>query len=85
VAALAHYDLDSPEIAYYGFETNLLYRVTAASGEGFMLRLASPGWQGTIAGEREIKKALRKTLWKYQLHQEQDLFDRAYAYIREYY
>jgi type I restriction enzyme R subunit len=44
-----------------------------------------PGWQGTIAGEREVKKALRKALWKYQLHQEQDLFDRAYAYIGEYY
>jgi hypothetical protein len=22
----------------------------------------SPGWQNTIAGEREVKKALRKTL-----------------------
>ena len=44
-----------------------------------------PGWQQTIAGEREVKRALRKTLWKYKLHQDQDLFDRAYAYIREYY
>ena len=44
-----------------------------------------PGWQQTIAGEREVKKALRKTLWKYKLHQDQDLFDRAYAYIKEYY
>jgi type I restriction enzyme R subunit len=44
-----------------------------------------PGWQSTIAGEREVKLALRKTLWKYKLHQDQDLFDRAYAYIREYY
>jgi type I restriction enzyme, R subunit len=44
-----------------------------------------PGWQQTIAGEREVKKALRKTLLKYKLHQEQDLFDRAYAYIEQYY
>jgi type I restriction enzyme R subunit len=44
-----------------------------------------PGWQQTIAGEREIKKALRKTLLKYQLHTDQDLFDKAYEYIREYY
>jgi type I restriction enzyme R subunit len=44
-----------------------------------------PGWQSTIAGEREVKLALRKTLWKYKLHQDQDLFDRAYAYIKEYY
>ena len=44
-----------------------------------------PGWQQTNAGEREVKQALRKTLKKYNLHQQQDLFDRAYAYIAEYY
>ena len=43
------------------------------------------GWQSTHAGEREVKLALRKTLFKYRLHQDQDLFDRAYGYIREYY
>ncbi len=44
-----------------------------------------PGWQQTIAGEREVKQALRKTLLKYKLHQDQDLFDRAYGYIAQYY
>ncbi|RRR74464.1 MAG: type I restriction endonuclease subunit R [Candidatus Viridilinea halotolerans] len=44
-----------------------------------------PGWQQTSGGEREVKQALRKTLLKYTLHQEQDLFDRAYAYIAQYY
>jgi type I restriction enzyme R subunit len=43
------------------------------------------GWQSTHAGEREVKQALRKTLFKYKLHQEASLFDRAYNYIREYY
>jgi len=43
------------------------------------------GWQGTHAGERHVKNALRKTLFKYKLHQDQDLFDRAYGYIRTYY
>jgi len=37
------------------------------------------------AGEREIKRALRKTLFKYKLHQDQELFERAYNYIRQYY
>jgi type I restriction enzyme R subunit len=36
-------------------------------------------------GEREVKRALRGTLLKYQLHREQELFDRAYDYIRQYY
>ncbi|MCA9519021.1 MAG: type I restriction endonuclease subunit R, partial [Myxococcales bacterium] len=44
-----------------------------------------PGWQQTSAGEREVKKALRKTLLKYQLHQDVDLFDKAYGYVRQYY
>jgi len=43
-----------------------------------------PDWQRTIVGEREVKQALRKTLHKYWLHTDQDLFDRAYAYVREY-
>ncbi len=44
-----------------------------------------PGWQQTSAGEREIKKALRKILLKYQLHAVQDLFDKSYAYIKQCY
>ena len=43
-----------------------------------------PGWQSTSAGEREVKQALRRTLLKYQLHKDQELFDKAYGYIREY-
>jgi type I restriction enzyme R subunit len=43
------------------------------------------GWQNTHAGEREVKMALRKTLFKYKLHQDQELFDRAYGYIKMYY
>jgi len=44
-----------------------------------------PDWQNTKAGEREVQKALRKTLLKYQLHRDQELFDKAYGYIRQYY
>lgn len=44
-----------------------------------------PGWQQTAAGEREVQKALRRSLLKYKLHTDQDLFDRAYGYIRQYY
>jgi type I restriction enzyme, R subunit len=43
------------------------------------------GWQATHAGEREVKRALRQTLFKYKLHQDTELFERAYSYIREYY
>ena len=36
------------------------------------------GWQTIHAGEREVKKALGKTLFKYHLHHDRELFDRAY-------
>lgn len=44
-----------------------------------------PGWQQTTGGEREVQRALRRTLLKYKLHHEQELFDRAYGYIKQYY
>ena len=43
------------------------------------------GWQATVAGDREMKKALRRALLKYKLHSDEELFDRAYGYIRQYY
>ena len=43
------------------------------------------GWQDTHAGEREVKIALRKTLFKYKLHQDNELFEKAYGYVCEYY
>ncbi len=44
-----------------------------------------PGWQNTKAGEREVQKALRKVIYvKYKI-KDQDLFEKAYGYIRQYY
>ena len=44
-----------------------------------------PGWQNTKAGERDVQKALRKVTYvKYKI-KDQDLFDKAYGYIRQYY
>ena len=43
------------------------------------------GWQKTTSGEREVQRSLRRVLLKYKLHTDQLLFDRAYAYIKEYY
>jgi type I restriction enzyme R subunit len=43
------------------------------------------GWQATHAGEREVKQALRQTLFRYKLHQDGDLFEKSYGYIKEYY
>jgi len=43
------------------------------------------GWQNSTVGEREVKRELRKILWtKYQI-KDDELFVRAYDYIKEYY
>ncbi|MBL7906155.1 MAG: HsdR family type I site-specific deoxyribonuclease [Bacteroidales bacterium] len=47
--------------------------------------ISFPGWQNTNTGERGVQQSLRRALLKYQLHKDQVLFDRAYAYIKEYY
>jgi Ser/Thr protein kinase RdoA (MazF antagonist) len=43
--ALSHYDLARPTLTFHAFATNVLYRVTTATGERFVLRLAVPGWR----------------------------------------
>ena len=43
------------------------------------------GWQATTQGERLVQRELRRTLLKYKLHTDQELFDKAYEYIRQYY
>ncbi|MBF6333303.1 type I restriction endonuclease subunit R [Nocardia transvalensis] len=48
-------------------------------------KIRFPGWQHTISGEREVKKALRRTLLKYKLHRDEELFNKAYDYLRQYY
>ncbi len=44
-----------------------------------------PDWQHTTAGERLVQKELRRTLLRYKLHTDQELFDKAYRYVAEYY
>ncbi len=44
-----------------------------------------PGWQDSTPGQKQVQKALRQSLLKYKLHKDQDLFEKAYAYIQEYY
>lgn len=36
------------------------------------------------AGERKVRKARRKTLFDFRLHQDAELFEKAYGYLRQY-
>ncbi len=66
-------------------ETPVMVERVVADIDEIVKYVRFPGWQQTIAGEQEIQRALRRTLLKYQLHHEQELFDQAYGYIKQYY
>jgi type I restriction enzyme R subunit len=66
-------------------QTPVIVERVVADIDEIVRQVRFPGWQQTAAGEREVQKALRRSLLKYKLHTDQDLFDRAYGYIRQYY
>lgn len=66
-------------------ETPIMVERVVADIDEIVRLVRFPGWQGTQAGEREVKKALRKALFKYKLHADEELFEKAYQYIRQYY
>jgi len=43
------------------------------------------GWQDSTTGEKEIKRELRKILWVKYVIKDEELFNKAYEYIKEYY
>ena len=64
-AALAQYELKDPSLDFYVFNTNLLFKVTTASGQ-YMLRLASPGW-------RTFENLQAEALWLEALRHDTDI------------
>jgi type I restriction enzyme, R subunit len=56
-----------------------------ARGDITMREIYFVCWQATEGGKREVRKALRRTLAKYKLHKDEELFEKAYGYVREYY
>lgn len=66
-------------------ETPIMVERVVADIDEIVRLVRFPGWQGTQAGEREVKKALRKALFKYKLHADEELFEKAYSYVRQYY
>jgi type I restriction enzyme, R subunit len=66
-------------------ETPIIVERVVADIDEIVRLVRFPGWQGTQAGEREVKKALRKALFKYKLHADEELFEKAFSYIRQYY
>lgn len=65
--------------------THIIVARLVADIDAIVRQIRFDGWQTTSTGEREVQKALRLALKKFQLHTDQELFDKAYGYIRQYY
>lgn len=64
--------------------THIIVERIVTDIDDIVKKVRFPDWQHTSQGERLVQKELRRTLLKYKLHTDQELFDRAYAYIRQY-
>ena len=68
-----------------GKNTHIIVERIVADIDDIVRKVRFPDWQQTTQGERLVQKELRRTLLKYKLHTDQELFDKAYGYIRQYY
>jgi type I restriction enzyme R subunit len=68
-----------------GKNTHIIVERIVADIDDIVKKVRFPDWQHTSQGERLVQKELRRTLLKYKLHTDQELFDKAYEYIRQYY
>ncbi len=66
-------------------ETPVIVGRIVADVDDIVEKVRFPEWQHTDEGERTVKQALRRVLLKYKLHRDQDLFEKAYGYIKQYY
>ncbi len=65
--------------------THIIVERIVADIDDIVKKVRFPDWQRTSQGERLVQRELRKTLLRYRLHTDEDLFDKAYGYIRQYY
>jgi type I restriction enzyme R subunit len=66
-------------------DTPVIVERVVADIDSIVDKVRFPEWQHTDEGERIVKQALRKALLGYKLHKDQELFEKAYSYIKQYY
>ncbi len=65
--------------------THIIVERIVADIDEIVKNVRFPDWQHIPQGERLVQKELRKTLLKYKLHTDQELFEHAYEYVKQYY
>jgi type I restriction enzyme R subunit len=65
--------------------THIIVERIVSDIDDIVKKVRFPDRQHTTQGERLVQKELRRTLLKYKLHTDHELFDKAYGYIQQYY
>ncbi len=66
-------------------ETHIIVERIVADIDDIVKKVRFDDWQNTSQGERLVQKSLRDVLYlKYKI-KDQELFNKAYSYIRQYY
>ena len=68
-----------------GKHTHVIVERIVTDIDAIVKQVRFPDWQNTTQGERLVQQSLRRAVLKYKLHTDQELFDKAYGYIRQYY
>jgi type I restriction enzyme R subunit len=68
-----------------GTNTHIIVERIVTDIDDIVKKVRFPEWHKTTQGERLVQKELRRTLLKYRPHTDQELFDKAYSYIRQCY
>jgi type I restriction enzyme R subunit len=68
-----------------GEDTPIIVEKVVAEVDEMVRTVRFPGWQNTMEGDRLVQQALRKTLYiKFKIR-DNEIFEKALGYIREYY
>lgn len=71
--------------ALKGNETPIIVENIVSRIDEVVRAVRFEGWQSTIAGDQEVRQALRKTLYVQFKIRDNDVFEKALGYVREYY
>lgn len=71
--------------ALKGDETPIIVENVVGRIDEVVRGIRFEGWQSTIAGDQEVRKALRQTLYVQFKIRDNDVYEKALGYVREYY
>ena len=71
------------ELATPAGQAPIIVERVVADIDDIVEKVRFPDWQHTDESERTVKQVLRRTLLRYRLHRDQELFEKTNGYIKQ--